>query len=384
MLKYFKAVKRKKAKIMVCAPSNIVVDKIADRLHDLGMKVTRVMSVQYESASLCKKEVKLSYQMMKFEEELNSDEVPVNYDRALENFVLESTDVICCTCSASLDERLRHLRFDVVIMDEASFATEPLCLQAFCQGAKRVVLIGDPKQLRPIVISKSALAEGLGVSMFERLMNRGYPIQTLNIQYRMSPTISSFPLQYFYKDRLQDGVTKEQRTMTELHDLPTGVDQTCFFHCDGEELVYRNLEEAEKLTLFVRYLIKKKRIQPEKIGVVTFYNRQKKELINRLSFEFPGLEIKTVDGYQGSEKDIIVVSCVRTEHIGFVCNLNRLNVMMTRARCGLFIFGNADFLARQKHLRKLLKYYDDQKWLYKHCITSKLGVHVERHRIPRT
>eukprot|EP01017_Pseudomicrothorax_dubius_P007157 TRINITY_DN12173_c0_g1_i2.p1 TRINITY_DN12173_c0_g1~~TRINITY_DN12173_c0_g1_i2.p1 ORF type:complete len:460 (-),score=76.34 TRINITY_DN12173_c0_g1_i2:283-1662(-) len=344
MLQYYHDFKQRRVKILACAPGNVVVDKLADTLYDFGLNVTRFVSYQYEKSSKCRKEVKLTYKMWEEFRQLREDDENVKYDACLERYVLDNSDIVCCTCSAAKDARLSHLNFDVVIVDEASFATEPMCLQTFSDGAEKVILIGDTKQLGPVVKCREAELSGLGTSLFDRLLELGYPVQSLNVQFRMSPTLCHFPNSFFYKSRLLNAVYKDDKRLSQLFCLPTGVDQTCFFHCDGKEYAHTNIAEAEAVFRLIRYLIHHQGMKEEQVGVITYYRAQQYLLYTKLSINYPKVEVKCVDGFQGSEKDVIIVSCVRTKSIGFTNNPRRMNVMLTRARCGLFIFGNVDFL----------------------------------------
>ena len=123
--------------------------------------------------------------------------------RAIEKELLQSADVICCTCAGAGDPRLKRFRFRQVLVDEATQAAEPECLIPIVNGAKQVVLVGDHCQLGPVVMCKKAANAGLAQSMFERLVMLGVRPIRLQVQYRMHPCLSEFPSYTFYEGTLQ-------------------------------------------------------------------------------------------------------------------------------------------------------------------------------------
>ncbi|CDF35430.1 unnamed protein product [Chondrus crispus] len=264
--------------------------------------------------------------------------------------------------------------FDTVVIDEGAQATEPSCLIPMALGARRCLLVGDPQQLPATVLSSGAAGLAYGQSLLERVCKGGQNAQMLDTQYRMHPAISSFPRRYFYHGRLVDdeSVQGESRARPYHRDAirPKLGPYVFLDIADGEEMRSRddrsifNRSEAELASLIYTNL--KKNYPKDSLfsasakvhgsvsgfGVVTPYKRQMQEL--RQSFDRAGIptgdvEIDTVDSFQGREKDVIVFSCVRTASahrgIGFVRDVRRMNVGLTRARSSLIILGSAHALA---------------------------------------
>ena len=264
--------------------------------------------------------------------------------------------------------------FDTVIIDEAAQATETSALIPITLGASRCILVGDPQQLPATVLSSGVAGLAYGQSLLERMCSAGQHIQLLDTQYRMHPAISAFPRRYFYQGRLRDDETVQgdHRAKPYHRDVirPKLGPYVFLDISEGEERRSKddrsifNPAEAELASLIYSKL--KKEYANDKLfesesklhgavhgfGVVTPYKRQLQEL--RQSFDRSGIplsdvEIDTVDSFQGREKDVIVFSCVRTaaynRGIGFVRDVRRMNVGLTRARCSLIILGSAEALA---------------------------------------
>ncbi|PXF47631.1 Helicase SEN1 [Gracilariopsis chorda] len=264
--------------------------------------------------------------------------------------------------------------FDTVVIDEAAQATETSCLVPLTLGASRCLLVGDPQQLPATVLSSGSAGLAYGQSLLERVCRAGQAVLLLDTQYRMHPAISSFPRRYFYNGRLVDdhSVQDENRARPyHRHSLRPKFGPYVFLDIsEGREKRTRddksvfNPAEAELAALIYTKLKKEFPQDPlfsaaaktpgsvSGFGVVTPYKRQMQEL--RQSFDRAGIptgdvEIDTVDSYQGREKEFVVFSCVRTvslnRGIGFVRDVRRMNVGLTRARASLIILGSAQALA---------------------------------------
>ncbi|XP_058861511.1 probable helicase senataxin [Acipenser ruthenus] len=287
--------------------------------------------------------------------------------------VLQDAHVICCTLSTSGSillesafRRLGHDPFSCVIVDEAGQATEMETLIPLTYRCPALVLVGDPEQLPPTVISQKAREKRYDQSLMARLwkclhretkQNPGIqtPINFLSTQYRMHPDICEFPSKYIYKRALKtDGDTAEKRCGTSwpfqpyrLFDVTDGYETKA-----GES--FHNDQEVKLVMQLIKLIVEK---QKGRVGVITHYSAQKqriKDCINREGSKlFQFVEVDTVDGFQGREKDCIIVSCVRASNtqgsIGFLGNRQRLNVTITRAKCSLFILG---------HLKTLMDHRD--------------------------
>ncbi|EPY51633.1 hypothetical protein SPOG_00059 [Schizosaccharomyces cryophilus OY26] len=292
--------------------------------------------------------------------------------KQIQNQLLQDADVVCATLSASGHETLlnANISFPTVIIDEAAQAVELSSLIPLKYDCKRCIMVGDPNQLPPTVLSKSASKNGYDQSLYVRMFKKNPSnAYLLSIQYRMHPEISKFPSHYFYQSKLIDGpnmVSVADRPWH--HDALFGVYR--FFNVQGKESVSKskslyNTDEASFVLLLYEKLSQNFiNIDFEgKIGIVTPYRSQVQEL--RYQFQkkfgsiiFKYLDIHTVDGFQGQEKDIIIFSCVRSSMgngIGFLQDVRRLNVALTRARSSLYIVGSTEPLLQNEVFRNLIE-----------------------------
>ncbi|KAG8049768.1 hypothetical protein GUJ93_ZPchr0009g1168 [Zizania palustris] len=278
-----------------------------------------------------------------------------------------------------------HALFDVVVIDEAAQALEPatlIPLQLLKSKGTKCIMVGDPKQLPATVMSGLASKFLYECSMFERLQQAGYPVIMLTKQYRMHPEISRFPSLHFYESKLLDGAQKADKSAP-FHDHDCLGPYMFFDVADGREQCGKNAAtqslcnqfEADAALELLGFL--KKRYPLEfscrKIGIITPYRSQLSLLRSRFNSYFgpeivAEMEINTVDGFQGREVDILVLSTVRASNssdnkhhtgearsIGFVADVRRMNVALTRARFSLWIVGNARTLQTNSHWASLLQ-----------------------------
>ncbi|KAK2465188.1 hypothetical protein APHAL10511_002542 [Amanita phalloides] len=275
--------------------------------------------------------------------------------------VLQEADVICSTLSGAGHETLDRFEFETIVIDEAAQAIELSSLIPLKYKCNRCILVGDPQQLPPTVISQEASRYNYNQSLFVRLQKqRPEAMQLLNIQYRMHPEISRLPSRVFYQNRLQDGPDMASKTAQPWHSHPK-FGTYKFFNINGtEEQSSRSLmNKAEcqvAAALYARLRREFSNINLDfRVGVVSMYRAQVIEL--RRQFErYLGerlegkVDFNTVDGFQGQEKDIIILSCVRgglnQDTVGFLADVRRMNVALTRAKSSLFILGNAPTLER--------------------------------------
>ncbi|KAI9189782.1 ATP-dependent RNA helicase [Blastocladiella emersonii ATCC 22665] len=371
--------KQNAGKVLVCAPSNVAVDHLTERIHRTGLKVVRLTAKSREEL-----DSPISFLTL-HEQVRNSDVHPalrkldqlkqeqgelsaadqkryVKLKRQLEQEILDAADVICCTCVGAGDMRLSKQRFRSVLIDEATQATEPEVFIPLVRGAKQVVLVGDHQQLGPVVMNKKAAQAGFTQSLFERLILLGIRPIRLQVQYRMHPCLSNFPSNMFYEGSLQNGVTAAERLRPNVN-FPWPVpEKPMFFHaCYGAEEIassgtsYLNRTEAANVEKCVTRFLKCG-VQPHQIGVITPYEGQRSFIVSYMQFNgslrqdlYKEIEVASVDAFQGREKDYIILSCVRSnEHqgIGFLSDSRRLNVALTRAKFGLVLLGNPKVLSR--------------------------------------
>ncbi len=282
--------------------------------------------------------------------------------------IIGEADVVCATNSSAGSDYLRAFEFDVVFLDEATQSTEPSSLIPMVKGRK-FILAGDHKQLPPTVLSEKAKPY-LQYTLFERLLDMyGKDIYTmLEVQYRMNQAIMHFPNVEFYEGKLEAHESVKYRDMSELISKPCTEDYlkperpVVFINVEAKEkqrkgsTSYYNDEEA----LIVKELVDKLLgcgLKPEHIGVISPYDDQVM-LIRNLLEGYEGLEIKTVDGFQGREKEVIIISFVRANdegNLGFLKDMRRLNVAITRAKRKLIMVGNASTLSMHPTYMRLIR-----------------------------
>ncbi|KAL6763891.1 P-loop containing nucleoside triphosphate hydrolase protein [Haematococcus lacustris] len=290
--------------------------------------------------------------------------------------VLQGADVICATCVGAGSEQLADLSFPLVVLDEGSQCAEPQALIPLTKGCVHAVLVGDHFQLPPTILSPDAAA--LSLSLFERLMRLQVPAALLQVQYRMHPALASFPSAHFYGGRVRDGVTALQRPAPPGLRWPSPLQPIMFLNVHGQESSGEGNSKANSMeaALVVRVVaaLLAAGMAAVDIGVVTPYTAQV-QLITRMLQRMPpnpsvlqgggcgvtsdarGVEVKSVDGFQGREMEAVVFSCVRANaqgQVGFLDDWRRLNVAITRARRGLIIVGNTATLMTDPHWAALI------------------------------
>ncbi|MDP6662097.1 MAG: AAA domain-containing protein [Candidatus Thalassarchaeaceae archaeon] len=267
--------------------------------------------------------------------------------------ILDKAQVLCCTCIGSGHELLDGRKFPRVLVDEATQATEPSTLVPLVRGARQVVLIGDHRQLPPTVISRRSVEGGLRKSLFERTIEMGIEPMMLTTQYRMHPAISNFPNSRFYDNRLEDGISESDRPAPKGLIWPDWDVPIAFLPVGGGEVLSpdgaskENPAEASWVVSLLLGMLSAGDLSERDIGVITPYAGQVRTIRDQMPENLHGVEVRTVDGYQGREKEVIVFSCVRSNkdgNIGFLSDARRLNVALTRAKRGLVVVGDPDTL----------------------------------------
>ncbi|XP_058076289.1 uncharacterized protein LOC131224868 [Magnolia sinica] len=283
----------------------------------------------------------------------------------IRSFCLKNATLIFCTASAA--SSLQNYEMDpleALVVDEAAQLKECESVIALrIKGIKHAVLIGDERQLPSIVKSKVSDAAGFGRSLFERLGSMGHHKHLLNMQYRMHPAISTFPNAKFYDGRILDGpnVTDAIYGRHCLHGRMYGA-YSFINIADGREekdyigSSFKNMVEVAVVVQIVRSLFKSWQGtgQSLSIGVVSPYSAQVNAIQGRIAKQYESrsgfsVKVKSIDGFQGGEEDVIILSTVRSSSkgsVGFLANRNRTNVALTRARHSLWILGKASTLAR--------------------------------------
>ncbi|GJN32352.1 hypothetical protein PR202_gb20855 [Eleusine coracana subsp. coracana] len=364
--------KQGQGQVLVCAPSNVAVDQLAEKISSTGLKVVRLCAKSREAVSSPVEHLTLHYQVRHLDtsdkselhklqqlkdeqgELSSSDEKKYKaLKRATEREILQSADVICCTCVGAGDPRLSNFRFRQVLIDESTQSTEPECLIPLVLGVKQVVLVGDHCQLGPVIMCKKAARAGLAQSLFERLVILGVKPFRLQVQYRMHPCLSEFPSNCFYEGTLQNGVTVNERQSSGI-DFPWPVpNRPMFFYVQmGQEEIsasgtsYLNRTEAANVEKIVTTFLRSG-VVPSQIGVITPYEGQRAYIVNYMS--------RNGSLRQQLYKEI--------EGIGFLNDPRRLNVALTRARYGIVILGNPKVLSKQPLWNSLLTHYKEHECL---------------------
>jgi ATP-dependent RNA/DNA helicase IGHMBP2 len=283
--------------------------------------------------------------------------------------ILGRARIICATVTGLDRERLNDRHFDWCIMDEASQCTEPAAWIPI-QFANRIVLAGDPYQLPPTVLSPEAVRGGFNISLMERLLEHNGPRRMLNVQYRMHQDIMAFSADAFYEGALQADaavrsalladlprVTDSPLTETPIHFIDTaGASYDEEPEPDGESRL--NPREAELVVKKVHELMEHG-VSAEQIAVISPYSAQVKLLRDRI--KHPEIEIDSVDGFQGREKEAIIVSLVRSNRegdVGFLADTRRMNVAMTRAKRKLIVIGDSATITAHPFYEKMVKYFE--------------------------
>ncbi len=293
--------------------------------------------------------------------------------------IIDNAEVICATNSTVGSEILKTKKFDFAVIDEATQSTEPSSLISVLK-TKRFIMAGDHKQLPPTVLNKEAARCGLSTSLFERLLEiHGNKIRVmLEVQYRMSEEIAEFPSNEFYDGKLKAGENVKRQTLDDLlQPMPKNDEQEGVLDFVLQEYPFvfidtvdggvefkdktrkgatskENEGEAQLVTDIVELLLNRG-IKPEDIAVISPYDAQV-GLIRKM-LRVDDLEIKTVDGFQGREKEVVIVSFVRSNNygeIGFLKDLRRLNVSITRAKRKLVLIGDSKTLATEGCYERLV------------------------------
>lgn len=281
--------------------------------------------------------------------------------------------VIACTLVGSANRVLTNHTFTTLFIDEAAQALEAACWIAISK-ADRVILAGDHHQLPPTIKCIEAARGGLDRTLMQKVAtNKPETVSLLKIQYRMHQDIMCFSSHWFYQDELKAAPEVSDRGIL-TYDTPVVWFDTadCDFEEDqlSESLSRINKQEAallvEQLQIYIEK-ITKERVLDERIdfGLISPYKSQVqyiRGLIKRNAFFKPFrklITVHTVDGFQGQERDVIMISLVRANdqgNIGFLNDLRRMNVAITRARMKLIILGDASTLTKHTFYRELYKY----------------------------
>ncbi|KAK1784903.1 hypothetical protein P4O66_018343 [Electrophorus voltai] len=393
-------------KVLCCAPSNVAVDNLVERLAKSKAKVLRLghparllESVQRHSldavlaqsdntniiADVRKDMDKALGQIKKahdkgqrsslrreigeLRKELRSRE-----QMAITEILKRASVILATNTGASDDGPLKYLpseHFDLVVVDECGQALEVSCWIALLK-ARKCILAGDYKQLPPTVKSQNAAAKGLSVSLMERLIQKygDSVVRMLTTQYRMNSTIMQWASEQMYQGKLTAHPSVEKHLLKDLAgvaeleetNMPLLLIDTagCGLNEmeDTDEQSKGNQGEVDIVALHVKTLTDAG-VQAKDIAVIAPYNLQVDLLRQKLSNEHPELEIKSVDGFQGREKEVVLLSLVRSNRkgeVGFLAEDRRTNVAITRARRQLVVVCDSQTVRNHHFLRSLVDY----------------------------
>lgn len=389
--------------VLVCAQSNMAVDWISEKLVDRGVSVLRIgnpsrvndkmLSFTYERRFeshpdypqlwSIRKAIRELYARSRKGAEREAIRQKINSlkDRATEleirinESLFSEARVIACTLVGSANRLLTGQKFGTLFIDEAAQALEAACWIPI-QKADRVILAGDHCQLPPTVKAPEALRAGLGHTLMQTIVkNKPETVSLLKLQYRMNDEIMRFSSEWFYGGMLQSAPEVKYRSILDF-DTPIEWINTEGLDCNeefiGENYGRINKSEAElSIEQLKGYITKigRERFLDERIdvGMISPYKAQVqylRRLVRNDAFFKPyrqAITINTVDGFQGQERDVILISLVRANEegqIGFLNDLRRMNVAITRARMKLIILGDASTLTRHAFYKRLYAYVE--------------------------
>ena len=343
-----------------------------DELRAMGQQVSPEQDREFEVLKRRKQQLSNQIDAARDSGDIAARDAEMNR-RRVQQEVLDGAHVICATLSGSGHEMFQSLNieFETVIIDEAAQSIELSALIPLKYGCSKCILVGDPKQLPPTVLSREAARFQYEQSLFVRMQaNHPNDVHLLDTQYRMHPDISVFPSNAFYDARLLDGPG-----MADLRSRPWHQSSILapyrFFDVQGthqsaprgHSLI--NIGEIDvALKLFDRLITDCKGYDFNgNVGIITPYKSQLQELRSRFAQRygesvFNIVEFNTTDAFQGRESEVIIFSCVRASYskgIGFLSDIRRMNVGITRAKCSLWVLGNSQSLMQGEFWCRLIQ-----------------------------
>ncbi len=407
---------REEKQVLVCAPSNAAVDLLVDKLTEQGLQALRIghparvteqslsktldhriaahpnykelrnMRKQMEQvrAAAFKYKRKFGYHEKQQRRLLMQEVKVLKADADLLEFyiindLLQTMDAICCTLVGASHPVMRGKKFQTVFIDEAGQSLEPACWIPLLR-AQRVIFAGDHQQLPPTIKSQEAAKRGLARTLFEKgIEHHPQQVSMLQVQYRMHAKIMEFPSRYFYDDNLvaHDSVRSallrpDQAPVLFIDTAGCGFQEVQ----DPETLSRRNGEEGALVIRQVEALIEDIGVESwiaERItmGIITPYSAQVDELRKLaeastvMARVYSSVTINTVDAFQGQERDVIVISFVRSNdkgEVGFLADIRRTNVAMTRARKKLVLVGDSATLSSHPFYLALLEFVQTEEF----------------------
>lgn len=408
--------------ILVCAPTNTAVDLLTEKLLEQGVKVLRVghparISEELQNSSIdgqvqlhenykdikhLRRNAEEYFRMAsKYKRVFGKEDAQqraayyseakncIKEARLLEDYIthslFEQAEVICCTPVASTHKALIKKTFRTLFFDEASQALEPMVWVPLIK-CQRLIMCGDHFQLPPVVKSIQAKKEGLDKTMLDRCIELDKISALLTRQYRMHQHIMEFSNAYFYNNELEADISVKESVLSaeSEHDIlskPIELLDTagCSFDemQNPETLSMSNADEAELLFKHLKILAEQyqytKPVQTISVGIISPYKEQIELLNDQLKewnySEFPlsSVFVKTIDGFQGEERDVIYISLVRSNpdsEIGFLSDVRRMNVALTRARKKLVVIMDTATIGHHPFYKSFIEFCE-KKGFYK-------------------
>lgn len=403
--------------VLVCSSSNTAVDLLTEKLHREGINVLRLGNParisedvinntldakiaaheSYKDLKSYRKTADEYFRMAgKYKRTFGKEEREqrqlfyqearkiLQEARVLEDFILheqfDKAQVIACTPVVSASRMMRDKHFSTVFIDEAAQALEPMCWIPITRS-NRVVFAGDHFQLPPTVKSKKAEDLGLKETLFERCMHLPNVSLMLNTQYRMHEKIMGFSNSEFYEGKLIADTTVKDAVLSydeTEHLLCTPFDFIDTAGCgytevlNPESLSTANPEECTLMLEHLKQLLQQyeennKQHKKISVGIISPYKEQVQYITLKLGEDeylknyTPAISIKTIDGFQGQERDVIYISLVRSndqQEIGFLSDTRRMNVALTRAKKKLVVFGDSATFGNHPFYKDFLNYVD--------------------------
>lgn len=406
----------KKQSVLVCAPSNAAVDLLVEKLTDKGIETLRIghparveekilnqtldakisCHDSYRDLRKLRKEtdqyLKLAKQYKRnfgpeeraqrklmFSEVSRLRDASKQLEEYIQYDIFQRSQVFACTLVGASSHYLKGMIFDVVFIDEAAQGLEAATWIPLLK-AKKVVLAGDHFQLPPTIKSYEAAQQGLSETLFEKVIKRKPQVaQLLQVQYRMKEEIMGFSNEYFYGGKLiaakntQSHFFPDEPVLEWIDTAGSGYTE----QVEAESLSTFNPEEARFACRYLNDLVSRIGVANFKennwtIGMIAPYAAQVRMLRNLIfeSYEFPNLKafadlitIDTVDGFQGQERDLMLISLTRSNdkgEIGFLSDTRRMNVALTRAKRKLVLIGDSSTLAQNPFFDSLLGYFEEK------------------------
>ncbi|XP_043923237.1 DNA-binding protein SMUBP-2 [Protopterus annectens] len=397
---------KKEQKVLCCAPSNVAVDNLVERLATFRVKVLRLghparvlESIQRHSLDAVlahsddkqiiediRKDIDQAFVKVKNvqgkaekshlrnEIKLLRKELKEREEAAMRQILKDADVILATTTGASADGPLKLLSetfFDLVVIDECSQALEASCWIPL-KKAPKCVLAGDHKQLPPTIISHKAAAEGLSLTLMERLIQKygERVVKMLTVQYRMHLSIMNWASKQMYEGRLSADPSVADHLLRDLPEVSSTEDteiplllidtsECGLFELDVEDEQSKGNEGEVELVVKHIQALTEAGVKAKDIAVIAPYVLQVDMLRQQLCHIHPELEIKSVDGFQGREKEAVVLSLVRSNRkgeVGFLSEDRRINVAVTRARRHLAVICDSRTVGNHPFLKSLMDY----------------------------